>query len=307
MQATVYCYQAYGLNIQSPLPLPELKAGVVDQADVVINFGHLPEPPLANGVDNHRHWSAGQDIYLHWDELGTFRIRQGCEITVDPAPQIDDIRLRPPILGACMAVLLHQRGYLVLHASAIVLPTGAAVAFIGDKGWGKSTMAATLHQRGSSFLTDDILAIALPPTAPPFVVPAFPQIKLWPSAISALGSDPETLPRLIPQLSKRQQLISAGLCKTSVPLQALYLLGKGPKILIKPLKSFQVLGTLFRHSYGGRFGKALLQHGEAAHFLQCMNLIQKVPVHTLQRPSDLSLLPDVAQAVEQHGREIATI
>ncbi|NBD18702.1 MAG: hypothetical protein GVY04_21995 [Cyanobacteria bacterium] len=301
----MYFYQAYRLRIYSALPLPELVAHSGDKPDVVIQFGELMPPPTTEETRNHHYWLAGQDIYLFWRELGTFRVREGREIMIDPAPNIKEVRLRPPILGACMAVLLHQRGDLVLHASAVQLPTGV-VAFLGDKGWGKSTMAAVLHQRGHPFVTDDILAVALNSSSQPLVFPAFPQMKLWPSAVVALGEDPETLPRLIPQLTKRQHRVAMTASQTPMPLQAIYLLGQGPSLKIAPLASPEIFAALLRHSYGGRFGKALLQHGEASHFQQCMTLAQQVPTYQLQRPSDLSLLPTIAEAVEGHGRESAT-
>lgn len=301
----MYFYQAYGLRIYSALPLPELVSHSGDKPDVVIQFGELMTPPTTEQTKNHCYWLAGQDIYLYWRELGTFRVRQGREILIDPAPNVEEVRLRPPILGACMAVLLHQRSYLVLHASAVQLPTGV-VAFVGDKGWGKSTMTAVLHQRGHPFVTDDILAVALNPSSQPLVFPAFPQMKLWPSAVIALGEDPETLPRLIPQLTKRQRPVAQTFSDKPAPLKAIYVLGQGPALNITPLTSSDLFAALLRHSYGGRFGKALLQHGEASHFQQCMILAQQVPIYQLQRPSDLSLLPTIAEAVEEQGRDSAT-
>ena len=300
----MYSYQAYGLGIHSALPLPELVSAPAKQ-DVFIRFGALMPPPTARGAIDHHYWAKEQDVYLFWQELGTFCIRKGREITIDPAPKVEEVRLRPPVLGACMAVLLHQRGYLVLHASAVQLPTGAA-AFLGNKGWGKSTMTAALHQRGHPFLTDDVLALDLTNPAQPLVLPAFPQMKLWPSAVVALGQDPETLPRLIPQLTKRQHRVRSSSNQKPVPLQALYLLGKGTSIRIEPLNPQNIFASLLQHSYGGRFGKALLQHGEATNFLQCMTLAKQVPTYQLQRPCDLSLLPTIAEAVETHRRERVT-
>ena len=199
-----------------------------------------------------------------------------------------------------MAVLLQQRGFLILHASAVVLPDGA-VAFLGDKGWGKSTMAAALQLRGYPLLTDDVLALKLDGDARPLALPAFPQLKLWPSAVKALGGDPESLPRIVPQLNKRVRRLTEDFSPEPLPLNKIYLLGKGNSLALDPLPSGQVLGQLFRHSYSGRFGKHLLHQGEAFHFRQCMKLAQQVPIYQLLRPSELSLLPEIAQYVEDHS------
>lgn len=247
-------------------------------------------------------WKDGSDIYLFWPELGIFRVRAGREIVVCPTAGVSEGALRPPILGICMAVLLHQRGLLVMHASASVVGKGA-IAFLGDKGWGKSTTNAALHQRGHAFITDDILSIDLQPSLPA-VYPAFPQMKLWPSAVTALGDNPQNLPKLLPHLEKRQHLFESDIAQQSAPIKALYVLGKGPALSIQRLPHREILGHLFRHSYSGRCGKDLLQHGETAHFLQCMTLARKVPTYQLQRPSNLGELDAIAQAIESHARSI---
>ena len=296
----MYCYRAYGLGLHSVIPLPELIAAEAD-ADVVIQLGKVATPPPEGKTKGYCYWRVGQDVYLFWSELGTFRIREGREITISPAPEIEEQRLRPPILGVCMAVLLQQRGFLILHASAVALPHGA-IAFLGDKGWGKSTTAAALQVRGYPLITDDVLALKFDGDQQPIALPTFPQLKLWPSAVEALGGEPESLPRIVPQLDKRVCRLTENFSSEPMPLKKIYLLGKGSSLVIETLPFGLVLGQLFRHSYSGRFGKQLLQHGEAFHFRQCMKLAQQVPIYRLQRPSALSLLPDIVQCVEDHNQ-----
>lgn len=45
--------------------------------------------------------------------------------------------------------------------------------------------------------------------------------------------------------------------------------------------------------------------GEGAHFLQCMSLAQITLFYHLQRPSDILLLDEIAQAVELHAQQTA--
>ena len=45
---------------------------------------------------------------------------------------------------------LESRGKVVL---------GGLVSFLGEAGWGKSTMSAALHRRGHDVVTDDITAV----------------------------------------------------------------------------------------------------------------------------------------------------
>jgi hypothetical protein len=120
--------------------------------------------------------------------IGTFLVRDGREILVDPDPDAGDALLQLALLGPVLAALLQQRGDLVLHASAVEID-GAAVGFLGGRGAGKSTMAAALLRRGYPLLTDDILAVSLEDGSPR-VLPGFPQLKLWPDAVARWAAIP---------------------------------------------------------------------------------------------------------------------
>ncbi|TGV75989.1 serine kinase, partial [Mesorhizobium sp. M2D.F.Ca.ET.145.01.1.1] len=85
-----------------------------------------------------------------------------------------------------LARLLHQRGLLVLHASAIAV-TGRGAIFMGDKGAGKSTTASALIRAGHDLLTDDVVALDLANPNQPMIVPGFPQIKLAADAAAAIS------------------------------------------------------------------------------------------------------------------------
>ena len=63
--------------------------------------------------------------------------------------------IRVFLLGSCLGALLHQRGVLALHASAIETDQGA-VLFMGDSGMGKSTTLQAFIKRGYKMLADDI-------------------------------------------------------------------------------------------------------------------------------------------------------
>ena len=51
-----------------------------------------------------------------------------------------------------------KQGHEPLHATVVVVD-GKGVAFFGDSGWGKSTLAASFIKAGHSVLTDDLLVI----------------------------------------------------------------------------------------------------------------------------------------------------
>ena len=71
-------------------------------------------------------------------------MRGGQEVIVEPSPDADERAVRLCLLGPIVALIPHQRGRLILHASAVAVG-GDAIAFLGGQGWGKSTIAAALH------------------------------------------------------------------------------------------------------------------------------------------------------------------
>lgn len=58
-----------------------------------------------------------------------------------------------------MAVLLYQRGHLVLHASAVLF-NSSAVAFMGETNTGKSSLTALFNSDGCGVLSDDVTALS---------------------------------------------------------------------------------------------------------------------------------------------------
>jgi hypothetical protein len=242
-------------------------------------------------------------MYLFWQGVGTFLIQEGKSIIVDTVPGTDEDLLRLLILGAAMGTILHQRGFLVLHASAVDV-NGQAIVFIGNKGEGKSTLAATLHRRGHDLIADDVVAIDFRQAGRPLVLPAFPQLKLWPEAAAAsLGANPQDLPRLTTHVEKRQYQPAQGFADSPLPLKHVYVLGLDSTVKIAPLYPQDVFTNLLRHSYMTRFGIAVLQADNTSHFLQLTQLARQVSVHRLLRPAALELLPLVAQLVEEKRYE----
>jgi len=290
----VFSYIAYGLALRSALPLPELVAAD-ETTDVFVRLGKVDRSRSNAAAEGHCFRAFADEAYLFWEEVGTFLVRSGNEIIVEPAPGVEERVLRLFILGPALAVLLHQRGLLVLHASAVALDDGAVV-FLGGPGWGKSTMAAAMYARDYGVVADDVVAVDLDGERGPTIFPGFPQLKLWPDATVSLGDIAETLPQLHPRLEKRACRVASGFPRTPLSLRHIYVLDEGRNHTIEPIEKQDALVELVRHSYGVR----LLQPvNPRSHFLQCANLANKVPVRRLKRLRSLPALPELAQIVEE--------
>ncbi|MBW4509598.1 MAG: serine kinase [Scytonematopsis contorta HA4267-MV1] len=299
IQEKLYGYSAYGLRINSVLHLPELLVSNHAEADVVIRYGKLEQSPLKDKSIIHSYQLTNDGMYLFLREVGTFLVRNGNEIIIEPEPNTDESKIRLLLLGAALGTLLHQRGYLTLHASAVAI-NGSAVAFIGDKGWGKSTIAANLHARGHNLIADDVVAVDLHSEESAVILPGFPQLKLWPDAVTTLGNNPEQLPLLVPGIEKRDFRPNQGFMQSSRPLKQIYVLGRGEALEIKPLQLQEVFTYLIRNSYMTRFGDELLKVDRAAYFRQLTQLTKLVSIYELVRPKELSLLGETVRFVEEN-------
>jgi hypothetical protein len=220
--------------------------------------------------------------------------------------------VRLPLLGPVLAILLHQRGELVLHGSAVACDAGA-VGFLGAKGRGKSTLAASLYARGHTLVSDDVLVVTagaaderiegdrLGGRRKMMLQPGFPQLKLCPDAVSScLRTDPDTLTRIVPGGVKVAYPTRPRFATRPVPLLGIFVVDDGEQPGIAPLSPGEAVVELVRHSHGTRFGQGLLQGPEAARHLRgCVSLASAVPVQRLIRPPCLQSLPILARIVEE--------
>jgi hypothetical protein len=288
-----FCSVAYGLGIQSSLALPEL---VVEEADVNVHvcLGANHRLDLEDTKTDSARVTA-DDGYLSWKEVGIFHIRKGNEIVINPALGAAESVLRLFVLGPALALLLHQRGRLVLHASAVSID-GEAVAFLGGQGWGKSTTAGALYARGHAIVADDVVALNTDEASGRMVYPGFPQLKLWPEVAATLGDEPEKLPRLHPLHEKRAYSAARGFSTKPLALRCLYVLAEGAGAQVEDLEPQAAFLELVRHTYTAR---VLDIHRAPSHFLQCANLAAKVPIRRLKSQRSLAALPGLATLVEK--------
>lgn len=289
----MYTYTAYSLGIHSELPLPELVVAK-SQPDVVVRLGQLDN--LEKVVHD-----GGSCFLGEVANIGRFLIRGGSEIVFAPVPSVDEAVIRTTILGPILSVLLRQRGLLVLHASCIVV-NGSAVAFMGASGWGKSTLAETLHLRGYSLVTDDVMGVQVG-SGTPIVFPGYPQLKLWPDAAASLGHIPENLPQLNSQSDKRIHRVAHNFPQTPLPLKRIYVLGEGSQHAIVNLPHQKAFVELVRHSRA----VSLLRNPDyiSSHLRQCTSLVKNVSVCRLERPRLLAGLPDTVKLVEEDITQIS--
>ena len=207
-----------------------------------------------------------------------------------------------PAPGTTAATVEHlsQQGRLVLHGSA-VNSGGGALAFLGDSGQGKSTLAGHFASHGMPFLTDDGLFIdQLDDRAR--VVPGHRSIRLWAdSERSLLPSGSKKADEV--QFTNKGRFHADGVfrhCADATDLQCIYLLRNSAvdSVQISPMPTAAAFMALVNHSF-------LLDTESSEvlgrHFSQLQALIRTTKVFSLDYPRDYSRLPQVKSTIVTHA------
>jgi hypothetical protein len=163
-------YSQCGLRVRSEieLPLPPIES---DAWDVDVRWGadidDSDHPPPGEVIAS---YGSGEDSWYTATDAGSeFRLRfRDCgEFVISADLTNVEVRRAPterapwlPILmaGTAGAFLLTLRGHTVLHSSAVAID-GHALAFIGQSGRGKSTLATVMCLDGAQVVTDDVLTV----------------------------------------------------------------------------------------------------------------------------------------------------
>lgn len=231
-----------------------------------------------------------------YDEL-YFVVQHGDTIYYNLRKPLADGVLQSYLFGVLLATLLRQRGFLVLHACSVARD-GEAVAFVGESGWGKSTLAEYFCQQGYTLLTDDVMAIDAQGDGHPHVIPGYPQIRLRTKAGRHLRTDFDDLPVVNDENEKRFTTPQA-FPDRSLPLRQVYLLDPtyASATRTEPVEKRTALLRLINHTRASNLVKA--PDFQARLLRQCEHVVRRVPVRRLHRARDLTRLHEIEEQVEQ--------
>ena len=284
----------FGLSVHSEVPLPGFPA-TSNEPDVEIRYGSVAFEAVPTSERLVR--SRFKDDFFEADLL--FEIANGTTVTVDPRGEIE-LKVLQAWVIKLMAVVLRQRGCTVLHGSAVAR-NGMAVAFLGESGWGKSTLAEYFVQHGYTFLTDDMLVMDTD-HVPPSVWPGPQFIRLHADVGSKFVADFDGLPLVSERLSKRSRFIDreAG---TAIPIGKIYVLDKeaADSNRVEHVGNQEAILHLLTHTQA----KDLLVDSNSASKLLMVyaKLLAQVPISKLRRIRSLDALGDLVATVEHDVNE----
>jgi len=181
-------YILCGLKVESDLAFPELTPwdGPPDQPfDIEFRLGPV-EDYWHSDEKGVKFQASGPDkVIFYVGKVGRILIENGRTIVFDACHGVDEERVRLEFIGTTQSMLWYQRGYLPLHASALLVD-GRAIAVGARSHSGKSVLAAALTRRGCPLVADDMMVVDSSGKAP-IVLPGYQKLRLWEDACEQLG------------------------------------------------------------------------------------------------------------------------
>lgn len=298
-----FYYTVYGLNINSHIQIPDL---VEDKnaPNVSISYGKLTELFLRKNLKNcNTYQNPGRIVKVSercllydWRKVGKIFISNGSEVIVDPLPGVDAVDLQPFLTGPILTILLQQRGLLVLHGCSVVI-NGKAIALLGAKGFGKSTLAAYLQSKGHKLLSDDIVPLNFINNE--IITSAgYPRVKLFADSVIALGANPNNFPFIHRFVEKYSFHSANGFSSESMKLDSIYILSESENVSISKLNRISAFIEITKFTHANRYFEGM--KSQERHFVQNTKLTERIPVFKLNRPHNFNKIDEVRSLLETH-------
>lgn len=289
-------YKVFGLNVLSELPLPELISSQ-GPPDVTITFGEIGETidkPFISGIS---YEAVPGRFLMKVNGVASYLVENGITITIDKEEGGSDDEIRLFLLGSAFGALIHQRGLLPFHGSAVVMDQ-KAIIFSGSSGAGKSTLAAGFIDGGKKLLADDVCVISLGENDKPIVHPGYPQMKLWDDSLEKLGHQSKILKNIKRGIKKYALPVPSDFLNTPLELKGIYVIVShdNDEIFIKDLNGVEKFNIINRNTYRLNFLKGCGIVEE--HFKHIEAISRKCFVKYLYRPKKGFHIEELMKAVE---------
>ena len=303
------CYCAYGLHIRSALRLPFDPVADQRAADVTVHLGAVPNtlPAGAGRLVQHAplvvvEVDAPGVFLMQVEGVARYLIAEGRDVRIEPLG--GDHADIASFLARLWPVLLQQRGVMPLHAAA-VRTTAGAVLLLGHSGHGKSSLAATLVERGYALLADDVTGLVLR-DGQPTALPSFASLRLWKQTLEKMRMSPEVRSR-VRQGVEKYWVKASSVCTRALPVRAAIVLtpSQGTDIRMAALSPNDAFWLLCEHTHRKRALRAMGQGPTL--FRVATAMARQVPMLRAWRPHHPFLLEELANHVEARMAELDAI
>ena len=219
-------YRIFDTTLCCDFPLPELPQalGQGDALSVKLSVGD-PGQFEALGFETVFEWRDGDGVVICWCERrdkespgdeylfvfpnkATFHISTTglicCFLHKGSTMQV----LRHLLLNQIIPRYLATTGRLVLHAAAVTLRNGKSVAFLGNSGFGKSTLVSSFHRHGAQLINDDSILLEYGEKGVT-AIGGLVGIRLFPDSVNAVFNEAVGFTNYTPYTDKQQMFLKS--------------------------------------------------------------------------------------------------
>lgn len=289
-------YKAFGLVIESELPIPQIAELQGVQSDVRIVRAQLrgivdPDAPTTA--------EGGCIIPTLTDTL--FRVTNGNLIEADICDEDTASNVAVYLMGSCMGAILVQRGFMLLHGSCVTDGTHA-VLITGDSGAGKSTTAAEFLKRGWKLVTDDVTCV-FDRDGVPMVQSSYPSQKLWQDALDHYEKSEGDIHSLYFSEDREKFGVNVadsfydGVCPLSMVVR---LVAADHGTCLSPMEGMAKVDQLMRNTY--RLYLIEKRHLQR-HFQRCVTLAGRIPMALAVRENGKQCADTIYELITKHLEE----
>ena len=309
MENLPHTYYVYGITLHSGIPLSLPVCGYGGLADIELRTAAAALFSGAiNGVSIEQAAGSWYQIgrlangssYLRWEGVGEFLVSgDGRCMFCRQFDVATSESFHVYMLGQALSYALVAQGFEPIHATAVVVD-GEAVVFLGDSGFGKSTLAAAFISAGYQLLTDDLLILRKDGVRL-LAYPGPPRIKLFPRtarrflgrAANGVRMNRDTEKLILP-LDRQCS------CSTPVPVKAIFALApprevfRKQSVRLKLLSPREAFFELVKNTFNYRITDVLRLQRQ---FFEASRLASLAPMRKLWIARNLSELPSARETI----------
>lgn len=294
----MYYYTAYGLNINSSIPLIGQQSKGTG-LNVKIIKGKLNKLFLDNCTEfkiseNLKLIKRFDSESLFWQNIEICRIINENKIVINSSSSLKEDFIRIILLDIAIPLLLTKKKMLMLHANVVNLK-GNGVAFLGPSGVGKSTTSILLDQKGYKLISDDISCIRINKKKDPTVFSGFSTIKLGAEIIKILGKNPEEMPKIHHNLNK-YLYDNTEFQNKSIPLKSIYILKRSNNTYIQDISPQSAMIELINNTLLGKVFSSIESFDNLNH---CAYIVNNVNVKILNVKNSLNYIYNLVNVIEK--------
>jgi hypothetical protein len=182
--------------------------------------------------------------YLKIAKFGTCKISRK-QILVDIKTPTTEENISSVIIYGVLPLYFSLKNFLVLHASAVKTKKGA-VLFVGEKGMGKSTLAALFSKEGFSVLSDDFILLEKKGTKY-YAYPNLSEVRLFKKSIPLIFGNQKL--KTWDSYSKKRIDLKQRKYSSAVPLKHIFFLKRKKNKTISITATSNCFNELIQNMY----------------------------------------------------------